>query len=75
MPLRFTLDFSGGDSRRVEWAETYYSFSIYIPLPDICGPAASFAQYLGKVEIQMPGRRLEYLLADEDTWSNRSESA
>ena len=28
--------------------------------------SASFAQCLRKVEIQMPGRRVEFILADED---------
>lgn len=70
MPLQVTLDFSGGDPRCFDEPETYYSFSLRILCKTSWGMLVVFHNVLEKVEIQMSGRRAEYIIADKDTWSN-----
>lgn len=70
MPLRVTLAFSGGDPRCFDEPETYYSFSLCILCRTSWGMPVVFHNVLEKVEIQMSGRRAEYIIADKDTWSN-----
>lgn len=73
MASRFTLDFSGGDPHCDDEAETYYSFFLHILCSTSVGQLLLLHNVCEKVEIQMSGRRVEYILVDEGTWSNLKE--